>query len=290
MAEVKLNETNSTDFEPGHPFTIESCDVDVRSLRPHPDNTYEMDPRQIEVLAENIREMGLIQPLAVRRVADGGLQILAGHRRHRALMRLAAEDERFAMAPARVYEGMSDEDALLVLHSSNIARHLTAEERRRQSEELTARVDALRPYHPEWSWAPTSDIIGQMLGMTGRAYRNKVKLADQLDDRLHGYVERQILSQNEALRLVKLPEEEQAEVADMLDRSQPKNKKQAAAVVAEYGKPVAEYVGDFQKAVKEANVAYFRLREAMREKNQPTYVDRDALRSARAWIDEILRS
>ncbi len=290
MSEVKLNETNSSGFEPGHPFTIESGDVDVLKLRPHPANTYDMDPEQIAVLAENIKEMGLIQPLAVRRVADGGLQILAGHRRARALSQLAKEDEEFATAPARIYEGLSDEDALLILHSSNISRNLTQEERRRQSEELNARVERLRPHHPEWTSVPTTDIIGQMLGMSGRTYRTKLKMADKLDGRLHDYVDRGKLSQREAVKLAKLPHDEQEKVADMLDRSEPKNAQQAAAVVAGYGKSVAEYLRDFESALREADVAYFRLREAMKQDGHKTYVDREPLRKMRVWIDEILQS
>lgn len=290
MEELKLNDTNSSGFEPGHPFTISNEDVQVSSLRPHPENSYEMDPDQIQVLAENIKEMGLIQPLAVRRVKDGGLQILAGHRRHRALSLLAKEDPAFATAPARVYDGLSDEDALLVLHSSNISRNLTQEERRRQSEELTARVERLRPHHPEWTSVATSDIIGQMLGMTGRAYRNKLKMASKLDSRLHEYVDNGKISQRKALELANLPQDEQEKVADALDRAEPKDARQAASVVASYGKTVAEYLKEFEAALREADGAYFRLHEAMERDNQRTYVDREALRRMRAWIDEILRS
>ena len=47
---------------------------------------------------------------------------------------------------------------------------------------------------------------------------------------------------------------------------------------------------DFEAACRQLNVAYFKLREAMDAKSQPTYVDKNTLRSARAWIDDVLRS
>lgn len=290
MPDVKLNETNSTGLPTGNPYTVESEEVDVASLRPHPDNSYVMDDAEIEALAENIKEMGLIQPIAVREVADGGLQILSGHRRHRALCRLAKEDERFGRVPARVYRGLSDEDALLILHSSNISRNLSADERRRQSEQLEARVKGLRKYHPEWTGVATTDIIAQMLGMTGRTYRTKLKMARDLTPRLHERLERKQITQNDATQLAKLPEEEQLAVADALDRSQPKDRRQASAVIEEMGKPVSSYMEDFEAACRQLNVAYFKLREAMDAKGQPTYVDKNTLRSARAWIDDVLRS
>ena len=286
--EIKPNETNSSGFEPGHPFTVSDGRADVHELRPHPANSYAMEPAEIEVLAENIREMGLIQPLAVRRVADGGLQILAGHRRHAALCRLAKRDPSFSNVPVRIYEGLSDQDALLILHSSNISRNLTPDERRRQSEELARRVDDLRASHPEWKGVATTDIIGQMLGMTGRTYRTKLRMADKLDPKLHEYMERSILSQREAVKLAKLPAERQSMVAEVLDRACPKTTREASAVIENLDKSVAEYLQDFEAALRQADEAYFRLREAMAADGHLTYVEKESLARARRWIDGML--
>lgn len=63
--------------------------VDVTSLRVNPANPRERF-HDIDGLAASIREVGLIQPIVVRRdTAHGGFIIVAGHRRHAAIQLLA---------------------------------------------------------------------------------------------------------------------------------------------------------------------------------------------------------
>lgn len=290
MGTIAPNETNSTGLPPGHPFEVVNGEADVAELRAHQDNTYAMDPTEIESLAENILEVGLISPVVVRRVADGGLQILSGHRRVRALRRLARDHPEFARVPVRIYEGLSDEDALLVLHSSNITRHMTQEERRRQSGLLKAQVAELRKSHPEWRGVATDDIVASMLGVPARTWRRQVRLARRLDPRLHSYVDKGLLYQSDAETLAGLDEAGQARVADALDRSAPRTKAQASGVVATCVKGVSEYRREFEEALRRMDVAYFEYREALGRAGALTSEDRNALRSCRAWIDEALGS
>lgn len=290
MSELKRNETNSTEFPPGHPYTVGNTEVDITTLREHQDNTYDINPVELEALAENISEVGLISPIIVRRVTDGGLQILSGHRRVRALKKLAKTDDKFRVVPARVYEGLSDEDALLILHSSNIARKMSQGDRQKQAELLETRVADLRGSHPEWHGKTTSDIIGNMLGMSGRTWRRKMRLAKHLTPRMHDYVDRGLLHRDVAESVSKLPEDEQNAVADALDRAEPKDMAQASGVISEVTKGVGEYQKDFDNAVRAMNVAYFHLRDAMRRSKIPVYIDKNDLRQARVWIDEVLES
>ncbi|MBK7231434.1 MAG: ParB/RepB/Spo0J family partition protein [Saprospiraceae bacterium] len=63
----------------------ESYMVDISTIKPNPQqprNTFEED--SIQELANSIKTFGIIQPLTVRKSADGGFQIISGERRYRA--------------------------------------------------------------------------------------------------------------------------------------------------------------------------------------------------------------
>ena len=76
--------------------------VSFADLYIHPLNP-RLDPPQAEIdaLAANIRELGLIQNLAGLRCDDGKVGVIAGGRRLRALAQLQ-DDARFAMVPVRL--------------------------------------------------------------------------------------------------------------------------------------------------------------------------------------------
>jgi ParB family chromosome partitioning protein len=75
---------------PVAPTTVErGLDVDTDLLRPNPFQPRgQMDDAKIDDLARSIRAHGVIQPIVVRRAADGGVyEIVAGERRWRASQR-----------------------------------------------------------------------------------------------------------------------------------------------------------------------------------------------------------
>ena len=74
---------------PAAPPTAErGLDVDTDLLRPNPyQPRVSIDDVRIEELARSIRSHGIIQPIVVRRAADGGYEIVAGERRWRASQR-----------------------------------------------------------------------------------------------------------------------------------------------------------------------------------------------------------
>lgn len=74
------------------------------------------DQHALAELAQSIRSMGLIQPLLVRRLTDGGFSIIAGERRWR-----AAHDAGLSQVPVIVKE-VSDVEAFEVALIENIQR------------------------------------------------------------------------------------------------------------------------------------------------------------------------
>ena len=60
-------------------------EVDIAQIEPNPNQPRrEFDPEALQELANSIRELGIIQPITVRKVEGGKYQIIAGERRWRA--------------------------------------------------------------------------------------------------------------------------------------------------------------------------------------------------------------
>ena len=95
----------------------ELSELEVRSLRP---GKYQprtrMDKTSLAELAESIRVSGILQPVVVRPVDDGGYEILAGERRWR-----AAQLAGLQRIPALIRE-VPDEAALGIGLIENIQR------------------------------------------------------------------------------------------------------------------------------------------------------------------------
>ena len=71
--------------------------------------------------------------------------MVSGHRRKAAYAMLAEGDPEFERLPCRVVDGMSDEDALVLLHTANyFTRELNVIERAEASRALGAGVAELR--------------------------------------------------------------------------------------------------------------------------------------------------
>lgn len=99
--------------QPERPIT----ELSVNMLRP---GRYQprtrMDPASIESLADSIRSQGLIQPILVRAIGDGGFEIIAGERRWR-----AAQSAGLTQVPVIVRE-VADNAALSIALIENIQR------------------------------------------------------------------------------------------------------------------------------------------------------------------------
>lgn len=60
-------------------------DIDVAKIAPNPDQPRQnFDDESLDELASSIRELGIIQPLSLRKVGNDSYQIIAGERRYRA--------------------------------------------------------------------------------------------------------------------------------------------------------------------------------------------------------------
>lgn len=152
------------------------AEIPVAEIEDHPANVaYSMDEAGIRDLAESIRRDGITDLPLVRRLAHGGYQMISGHRRKAAYALLAEADSAFEKIPCRVVDGMSDEDALVLLHTANyFTRELNVLERAEASRALKAEVAELRKSDPSLKGVRTEDIKAAIISAhTGRKVSGK---------------------------------------------------------------------------------------------------------------------
>ena len=263
-ASAKRNETNSSSAEFGG-YEIVNRVVEVASLRPHPANTYDIDEGDVERLAENIREVGLLHTPLVREVDDGGLQIISGHRRVRALRLLAKTDPQYEKVEVRVAVGMSDYEAVVALHRGNLqSRALSPKERDRQTDILVERCEQLRQEYPErYRGVRTNEIIASLLGVTYSSYRRQTEISKKLIPELMPLWADGILSQRLAVDICHQDEKLQKKAFKALTRSGAKTTKEANLVWQDVTEGPTKKLQRFESALREADAAMFKLRDCL---------------------------
>ena len=112
-----INKEVVTEEQPQKGATADVLLIPVDLIEPNPfQPRMTFDQEALDELAESIRTLGLIQPITVRRKADGGYQIISGERRFRAC-RLAGMD----MIPAYI-RNANDQGMLEMAIVENIQR------------------------------------------------------------------------------------------------------------------------------------------------------------------------
>lgn len=152
------------------------AELDVDSIAGHPDNiAYSMDEGALKNLADSIRKSGLTDLPLVRKLDDGSFQMISGHRRLSAFRMLSVEDSRFSKIPVRIVSGITDDEAVMLLHTANyFVRSLTVLERARATEALGLTVDRLREEDPKLAGVRSSNIKAAIMSdQTGRAVSGK---------------------------------------------------------------------------------------------------------------------
>lgn len=151
-------------------------EIPVSEIEDHPANVaYSMDEDGIRELAESIRRDGITDLPLVRRLAHGGYQMISGHRRKAAYAMLAEADPAFGKLPCRVVDEMSDDDALVLLHTANyFTRELNVLERAEASRALGAEVAKMRKADPSLKGVRTEDVKAAIISAhTGRKVSGK---------------------------------------------------------------------------------------------------------------------
>ena len=199
-------------------------EIPVEEIADHPANAaYSMDPEGIRALAESIRERGLTDLPLVRKAPDGSWQMISGHRRKAAYALLAQKDPAYQAMPCRVVSGITDEQAVALLHTANLfTRSLNPLERAAATRALGIQVEAMRGADPALAGERTEDIKAAIItaqtghAVSGKTIRRQESLAAMIEEKLDLSWKAAALSEEipaEAVRILcRLPEARQREL------------------------------------------------------------------------------
>ena len=176
-------------------------EIAVAEIRPNPyQPRTTFDEESIAELAQSIKQVGLIQPLVVRKAPDGGYELVAGERRLRAVKSLGMEK-----VTCIVEQSMEEESSAMVALIENLQR-----EDLHYMEEAQSYNTLLSTYHL------TQEELAQRLGKSQSSIANKLRLL-KLDESVKAALGGANLTERHARALLKLKEtENQLEVVDKI--------------------------------------------------------------------------
>lgn len=200
-------------------FPIE--EIEIADITDHPGNdVYSMDERAIEALSQSILKDGLTDIPLVRKLSDGSFQMISGHRRKAAYTLLAKTNEAYEKIPCRIVEGLTDEQALTLLHTANyFVRQLSITEKAAATRALGVEVQKLREADPSLVGVRTEDIKAEIISsqtgrkVSGKSIQRQEALADIVENKLtkgwQKLANDGLLSSDAIKLLAKVPEKEQ---------------------------------------------------------------------------------
>ena len=166
-------------------------EIPVGEIRPNPAQPrLHYEEKALAELAESIRENGLIQPVLVRQLLTGEYELIAGHRRWKAVQRLEWPTIR------AIVENRTDTESAVMALVENIQRR-----------DLSCMEEARAIAGLIESTGITQQEVAQRLGKSQPAVANKLRLL-RLPGWVQEIVEQGQLSERHARALLRLEREE----------------------------------------------------------------------------------
>ncbi len=199
-------------------------EVALSELHPFPNHPFAVkDDDSMRETVESIREYGVSTPAIVRPLADGGYEIIAGHRRKHACELAGLET-----MPVIVRD-MDDDTATIIMVDSNLQREniLPSERAKAYKMKLEAiKRRAGRPAKEQGGNSPkisanfrSDDEIGTAMGVSGVTVRNYIAL-NQLVPEFKQMVDDKKMAMTPAVEISYLKPEEQALLVETIDSEQ----------------------------------------------------------------------
>ena len=249
--------------------------LDVEDLMPSKDNFYSTE--NIDELAAAIELSGCIeQNLVVKPEAHGKYEVIAGHRRRLAALKLVEEGkEEYRKVPCRIKKE-SDEirDRLSLIFTNATARQLTDWEKVKQAEELkevlTEYKKALqeenkdKPKEERERIGRIREIVAQMLNTSTTQVGRMEAISNNLSQEFKGELEKGNINISTAHELSRLDEEGQKKAYEQYEEKgelhikdvKPEEKEEITDEQAEKAQEAIKY------AIKgEVNRAVFKVKE-----------------------------
>ena len=200
--------------------TEEIIYLPLNELLPFPHHPFKVqDDEQLEKTAESIRQQGVLVPGIVRPRAEGGYEIVSGHRRKRAC-ELAGIDT----MPV-IVRNLNDDDAILVMVDTNLQReHILLSERafayKMKLEALKRQGKSIDPTSSQVGMKlQTLDLIGENAGDSRNQVHRFIRLTYLIPPLLQMVDEKKIKF-NPAVELSYLTHDEQEQIISSLEQAQ----------------------------------------------------------------------
>ena len=175
------------------------------------------DPTMIQLVAR-VQERGVTYPGVVRPDPEGGYEIIAGQRRHRASELAGIPD-----MPVIVRD-LDDEEAVTEMIDSNVNREDVLPSERAWAYRMRLEVEKRRAGRPEKNSPKISanfrsdDEVGKSLGISGDTLRNYIQLTE-LRQELMDKVDAQEIGLSIAYQIAALTKDEQVLLLDAMEYS-----------------------------------------------------------------------
>ncbi|WP_207720408.1 ParB/RepB/Spo0J family partition protein [Clostridium gasigenes] len=201
-------------------------EVDIELLIPSSKNFYGI--REVEDLADSIKENGLMHNLVVRKKDDGKYEILSGERRYHALKVL-----KYKKVPCQV-KVLSDLEAEILLIQANAnQRELTHVEKMQGINRLKEIYDLKRANGDKLPKGKTRDLIGKDIGLSGVQVGRYTKVSEKLIEPLKEKLQGGNITLTQATTLSSLKKEEQGYILNSIKDLDAKNSKQEVDILVE---------------------------------------------------------
>lgn len=185
--------------------------TDLHEFRNHPFRV--LDDEKMEETTESISKYGVLVPGIARPRAEGGYEIIAGHRRKRGSERAGKED-----MPV-IVRNYTDDEATIIMVDSNIQREdiLPSE----KAKAYAMKYEAMKHQGKKGN-GNTLDEVGEAAGESGKTVQRYIWLA-RLSDELLELVDRKKIGLVQGVDISFLSEDAQQWVLVILEESGPQN-------------------------------------------------------------------
>lgn len=163
---IKLNKFEDLFMGSDTSSTVELPISELHSFVNHPFKVLEND--DMAELVNSIKQNGVINPIIVR-TTDDGYEIIAGHRRT-----YASKVAGLKTIPAIVKDNISDDEAIIYMVDSNIARETILPSEKAFSYKM--KQEAIK--HQGKIGSRTNDLIGEQFGDSGRQVQRYIRLTN----------------------------------------------------------------------------------------------------------------
>lgn len=196
---------------------------DLHTFKGHPFRV--LDDEKMEETTESISRYGVLVPGLARPRAEGGYEIIAGHRRKRGSERAGLDTMPI------IVRDYTDDEATIIMVDSNIQREdiLPSEKARAYA----MKYEAMK--HQGSKGGSTLDKVGEAAGESGKTVQRYVWLA-RLSDELLDMVDAKKLGISQGVDISFLSEDQQQYVTVILQETGASVSNAQAARLKEYGK------------------------------------------------------